>query len=273
MPESATNRCTKAHEYVFLFSQQPDYYYDAEVVKEKSVTKPHKPGWARDNNDRKDCQVDNEANHREWGSATSNKRDVWEADDGLGLSRWLEENAPDVWEAYQEATRGKADVWRVSSGGGYKGAHFATFPPELITPCILAGTSARGACANCGAPWWRLTKKLGPQGGRRHGRKGGTENPYNAEDQWGLDAGGAGANWPKETVGWQPTCACRGAAVRPCIVLDPFVGSGTTPYTCVKLGRWGWGIDLSEDYLRSHALPRVKGALLGVPALRGMVGH
>ena len=82
MPESVTDRCTKAHEYIFLLSKSPKYYYDNEAIKEES-------------------QLD--------ASETKNKRSVWSV-----------------------------------SPVAYKEAHFATYPPELIKPCILAGCPEGG---------------------------------------------------------------------------------------------------------------------------------
>ena len=64
------------------------------------------------------------------------------------------------------------------------------------------------------------------------------------------------------TVGWRRTCGCAAETV-PCVVLDPFVGSGTTVATALQLGRHGVGIDLSETYLRENAIPRIEAALRG----------
>jgi len=84
-----------------------------------------------------------------------------------------------------------------------------------------------------------------------------------------------------KTIGWEPTCACGGTdengdhhpeATRPCIVLDPFIGSGTTAEVCIKHDRWCWGIDLSEPYLRLNAIPRIQGALLEIPAKAVLIG-
>jgi hypothetical protein len=62
-------------------------------------------------------------------------------------------------------------------------------------------------------------------------------------------------------------CDCYRDKVRPCLVLDPFVGSGTTNVVCLLEGRRSWGIDLSEDYLREHAARRVKRLLMETPRL------
>ena len=113
MPESVRDRCTKSHEYIFLFSKSKNYYFDVDAIKESTI-------------------------------------------DGKGLKR-------------------KKSVWTVNTKP-YKGAHFATFPPELIEPCIMAGS-----------------------------QKGD-------------------------------------------IILDPFMGSGTTGMVSKSLGRYYIGCELHESY-------------------------
>jgi len=103
MPESVTDRCTKAHEYIFLLSKKPKYYYDAEAVKEDATTKFNGGG------------------HK----------------GRLGDEGWKgrTENA--------DMNRNKRSVWEVPTGS-YAAVHFATFPPDLIKPCILAGCPTGG---------------------------------------------------------------------------------------------------------------------------------
>ena len=110
MPESVKDRCTKAHEYIFLLSKKAKYYCDMEAIKEDAQTEPHGPGWANSMSDRNDRQVDNESNQREWA---------------------------------QDGKKNKRSVWTVTTKG-YKKAHFATFPPDLIEPCILVGCPKDG---------------------------------------------------------------------------------------------------------------------------------
>jgi DNA modification methylase len=198
MPESVRNRCTKAHEYIFLLTKSNRYFYDAEAIREKSGN---------------------------YG----------------GIS--------------PPGGRNKRSVWTVVSEP-YDGAHFATFPRKLIEPCILAGTSEKGACVKCGAPWRRIVERIS----------------YHTapEEVW--------TNWrdarPDKTLGWEPSCECGIEKTRPCIVLDPFVGSGTACYVSLSHGRWSWGIDLSEVYLRDNAIPRIEGAILSRPKLaRKLLGE
>ena len=153
MPESVKDRCTKSHEYIFLLSKSARYYYDNEAVREP----------VKDSNA---------------GFIMARART---ASGALGG-----ENQHNMERRDYEEIKGanKRDVWTVTTKP-YKGAHYATFNPELIKPCILAGA---------------------PEGG---------------------------------------------------IVFDPFVGSGTTVATAVKLGRRGVGLDLSMKYLRENARERI----------------
>lgn len=110
MPESVTDRCTKAHEYIFLMSKSARYYYDADAIKEDAKTEPHSPGWASSMQDRNDRQVDNESNNREWAKdGKANKRSVWTV----------------TTKPFSEA-------------------HFATFPERLIVDMIKAGCPEDG---------------------------------------------------------------------------------------------------------------------------------
>lgn len=109
MPESVTDRCTKAHEYIFLLSKSATYRYDHEAVKEPAL---QPIGLAESAGEqRKQAQMG-----RTVGTLGSN---------------------------YGADTRNKRSVWTVATSP-YAGAHFATFPTELIEPCILAGAPAGG---------------------------------------------------------------------------------------------------------------------------------
>ena len=140
MPESVKDRCTKSHEYIFLLSKSKNYYYDNEAIKE-----PVKQDWG-----------------------TRNRTNGKYHNPGTGLQ-------PHTGLTKSYTKRNKRSVWSVNKKP-YKGAHFATYPPELITPCILAG-SERGD-----------------------------------------------------------------------IILDPFLGSGTTAMVAKDLGRSYIGCELNEDY-------------------------
>jgi site-specific DNA-methyltransferase (adenine-specific) len=157
MPESVTDRFQKSHEYIFLLSKSPRYYFDNEAVKEKCVTPD-------------DMQVAkrNKSEHK-------GQRDP-------GGRRQTTAGFDKINKVYEFGNR--RSVWFVNPKP-YKGAHFATYPPKLIEPMILAGCPAGG------------------------------------------------------------------------IVLDPFVGSGTTVMVANHLGRKGIGLDLNFKYLKDNAKERI----------------
>lgn len=136
-------------------------------------------------------------------------------------------------------------VWSIPTSSAGAGAHFATFPAKLAARCIRAGTSQRGCCPECGAPWVRVVEEVGQ------------------EKKWGAsiraDAPGAvvsptsvfrtGIKRTRETVGWKETCTCHNAdQVVPCTVLDPFGGYGTTMVVAERLQRDSIYIDLKAEY-------------------------
>ena len=143
MPESVKDRCTKSHEYLFLLSKNKNYYYDHESIKEKAVGER----WGGNNPINMD-----------------NTKDTNNTFSGLTRPRKM---------VYDK--RNKRSVWKITNRP-YKGAHFATFPPDLVKPCILAGSR---------------------------------------EDD---------------------------------VVLDPFMGSGTTALVAKEWGRYYLGCELHENY-------------------------
>ena len=153
-----------------------------------------------------------------------------------------------------ETGRNKRTVWEVATHP-YPEAHFATYPEELIRPCIQAGTSEYGCCADCGAPWERVTDRTAmvlDRSSRTHAmgrtRTSGTmiEPPTST------------------TTGWQRTCKCTTSRMNAAIVLDPFFGSGTTGYVAAVCGRDWLGIELNPAYveLAENRLLKVKARLL-----------
>jgi DNA modification methylase len=107
MPESVTDRCTKAHEYIFLLSKNERYYFDSEAMQEPSVKKAGVSTLV--SKDGKDGILRNDANRVHTSNGMRNRRSVWTV-----------------------------------TTKPYSGAHFATFPPDLIRPCILAGCPKDG---------------------------------------------------------------------------------------------------------------------------------
>ncbi len=116
MPESVTDRCTKSHEYIFLLSKLPRYYFDA-----KAIAEPH-------------SQASLERAERSW--KPSSRNEVNKAPNET--ARWRVKELK-----YSEGGRNRRSVWTVTTQP-FKDAHFATFPPKLIEPCILAGCPIGG---------------------------------------------------------------------------------------------------------------------------------
>ena len=152
MPESVRDRCTKAHEYIFLLSKSERYYFDAEAIKERAAgalagnTKPTKGARAYEQG---------AAAHRtaaglhQWAERQRSRRDSFKRDASKRASaatpgQSTGTHRPDRAEAeWDTETRNKRSVWTVATEP-YSGAHFATFPTRLIAPCILAGAPAGG---------------------------------------------------------------------------------------------------------------------------------
>ena len=169
MPESVTDRCTRAHEYLFLLSKSERYYYDAAAIREPSNGVERDQIAARSlrsTDDQKRAPTDTVNGIRRSG----NKERVYRVDRD-GPDDHLAASVP--WEGN---SRNKRDVWTIPTSP-FAGAHFATYPPALVEPCIFAGA-----------------------------REGD-------------------------------------------MVLDPFLGSGTTAMVAKKLGRRAIGIDASAEYL------------------------
>jgi len=129
MPESATDRPTKSHEYVFLLSKRPRYFYDADAIRE-AHKEPNRGNGERDR-----------VNYNTGGIIGRGR--VGEYEEGVRL--------------YNPAGRNRRTVWEIPTQPMPE-AHFATFPEALVEPCIKAGTSERGACPKCGAPWRRVVE-------------------------------------------------------------------------------------------------------------------
>ncbi len=246
MPESVTDRPTKAHEYLFLLTKQPRYFYDADAVREAGADTPWHPiGGYREGN------IDN---------------------------------------AYQPAehshdrpttNRNRRTVWTIPTAP-YPEAHFATFPPALVEPCIMAGTSEKGCCPECGAPWVRVVDKQRVRTSPGRDSKAydritgevvddGMEKPWRDRAEIGNRDPGRHVTETK-TLGWKPGCGCNAGEPIPCTVADIFLGSGTTLQVARWLGRKGIGIELSEEYLKL-AEKRIRQPRQKVPIAKPLNGQ
>lgn len=230
VPESVTDRPTKSHEHIFLLAKSDRYFYDAEAVKEpvaEATIEREQYGY-------------NHAFANQFRGSPTDKRHPNGKELGPGLSG---------------QTRNKRDVWDVNTVP-FKAAHFAVFPPELPDTCIRAGTSERGQCPHCGAPWERIVEKSTEFHGGS-GRAGRTAEDVNANGKWAGKQYGTniklGPVNSTQTVGWRPTCGCPEHEPVPQLVIDPFSGAGTTGLVATRLGRRYIGIEPNAEYVQMAA--------------------
>jgi DNA modification methylase len=276
MPESVADRPTSAHEYLFLLSKSPRYFYDAEAIREPATwagpngaqKSPHAQGFARRSPEEEKARQDKQRGH---GRRHDGLNDHWDA-----MSK----------DEQQALGRNKRSVWTIATRP-YPGAHFATFPPDLVEPCILAG-APEASCGECGAPWIagegeRQLDMSRPQARRAQelaDEAGLTEAHIRAIRSCGVSDSGkaqatqtgfgnntdevqALADEAKEVLGGYyrefllarpsrgpeaPTCECDADPVPP-VVLDPFAGAGTTGLVAARLERSFIGIELNPEYV------------------------
>ena len=143
MPESVRDRCTKAHEYVFLLSKSDRYYFDHEAIKEpvaaSTVARLSQPNLANQAGSDRVPGKTNGNMKAVRSKANSFKREGSKREQAIP-GQAVGTHRPDRAESeYDLDTRNRRSVWTVATRP-YKGAHFATFPPALIEPCILAGS-------------------------------------------------------------------------------------------------------------------------------------
>lgn len=212
MPESVTDRPTDAYEHILMLTKSERYFWDAEAVKEPAV-----------------CDGIERADYKARETDDLIKKDF--------LSR----------DHVYPSRRNLRNVWTFPTQA-YSGAHFATFPEEIPRRAILAATSARGACIRCGAPWRRITEPS-PEYARI--LEANESKPYDKPEGVREFSGPTPSVCAEyETVGWQPTCECeketgRLPETRPCLILDPFGGSGTTGRVAIELNRRAVLLDLA----------------------------
>jgi DNA modification methylase len=240
MPESVTDRPTRSHEHIFMLTKRASYFCDMEGVKEPlaaSTEERYNYGWNGRNDDG--------SGGARTGSAFEKMKNGATMREAMGGANGR--NMRDVIE------------WRPQ---GFSAAHFATWPEAIPERLIRMGTSERGACPYCGAAWRRvverervLLREKSSTNGVAKMRDGG--NGYGRNDsggKWDITQGPA---TQVITTGFAPTCTCPTHEPTPCVVLDPFSGSGTTAKVAARLGRQGVGVDISQEYLTDITAARM----------------
>jgi len=214
MPESVTDRPTNSHEYIFLLTKNRFYYYDQDAIREDYKMNR----WGGKYKTNEDSVKIKPGDYRAGGQGQLNRMN---------------------YDCYSHEGRNIRSVWEIPTEP-FPGAHFATYPRKLVSQCLKAGTSEYGACAECEGPWERVvevenitrTRKTGKGQDTEIGRKGRAGEPN------------------RKTTGWQPTCNCDTKEIKPCVVLDPFIGSGTTAEVAQRMIRRWIGIELSDEYIK-----------------------
>lgn len=228
MPSSAKDRFTVDFEYLFFFVKNKKYYFEQQT--EKALSHEGRPGGAVRNRVKK------------YNSKRNNNPQAFLKQDGTGNPTYTGFNARYV----PSSVRNKRTVWTISTKP-FKGAHFAVFPPELIKPPIKAGCPKQ-VCLKCGKPRTPIfNRKLVDTKGWGKATKDATGNCQGSQSMMRDGKGRAGTSVVKK-VGYTD-CGCA-AGFRKGIVLDPFIGSGTTALVAIEEARHFIGFDLNKDYIK-----------------------
>lgn len=282
MPESTTDRPTTAHEYVFLLTKSggslfwthrdgpgtrkrpaPDYRWVHRMTSEERATAPDgwpeigKAIWRRVNLwSAHDYFYDAEA-VREPDAGQDHSRNVV-APVNRSAGHLADDKGIRTSEGRNGQGRNLRSVWTIATAP-FAESHFATFAPKLADTCIRAGTSERGACPACAAPWARTITKGEPDEAYRAACGADASGGYGGQSTKNHDAAGVqnASNVKrrildglrKKTYGWQPTCECPPADPVPCVVLDPFGGAGTVGMVADRLQQDAILIELNPEYV------------------------
>jgi site-specific DNA-methyltransferase (adenine-specific) len=196
IPSSVRDRLSTTHEFIYLLSRSPAYYFDLDSVRVPHTSRAPKPRANKE-------------------SSKPVARPSWlgpNADDDRGLDAVHASG-----RVGHPLGKNPGDVWSMSVSR-YRGAHFATYPEHLVERMIQAGCPEL-RCGACKSAWRRPVRRLG-------------------------------ALAVREALA--PTCVCPNARghPEPGLVLDPFIGSGTTGVVAERLQRDWLGIELNDEYIR-----------------------
>ena len=223
MPESVRDRPTKSHETVFLLTKSARYFYDAFAVREACESGPS------------DIKKMNEQRARIGGKHKELDDRLSKASKHTNIGRKRAVGSP--------TGRNRRTVWTVATAP-LSLAHFASFPPKLIEPMIL--TSPTKCCAVCGRGWERVTVTTRiPAHGKIDEVSG--DKAQGDDMDYGSAKVGRWSN-ATTTLGFHPGCECGSEETVPAVVLDCFVGSGTSVMVALRHDRNAIGLELSETY-------------------------
>lgn len=273
-------RPSRSHEYILMLAKSPQYYADREAVKQvlavSSVERLEQPGF--------DEQEGGPGDYRDEGSGINANRSARDSLEHLKVKyvRGKPSGNPDG------TGRNLRDVWAIGSrpfnlhlclacekvysitelrkqpkgengkpvcfcGANNWMKHFALFPVDIPVLCIEASTPEVGVCEGCGAHWARVVAQGQPtEHPGRIGRSVRNVGDFDGEG-YAHRASGLGLVSSVRTQAWRPTCQCIESQPVPALVLDPFMGAGTTLLAALELGRRGIGVDVNTAYCKLAA--------------------
>lgn len=282
LPESINDRPANAVEYVFLFTKSERYFYDANAVKRAASDSTHarlsqdvaaQAGSARANGGRKtNGPMKAVIGRPKLADADSGVRGNGSFEAGMSVAVLSARNFRNTdlffdsleppWGLISDASG--APLALDVPAAAFRDAHFASFPIGLVDPLIRAGTSKKGVCPTCGAPWKRIVEDGQPDLQHQRACGGDASGAYDGastKDYAAAKAQDASATKTrilagmreKITAGWQQICKCPVQEPVPATVCDIFMGSGTVGLVAARLGRRAIGLELNPAYVEMAA--------------------
>ncbi len=221
MPSSVKDRLTTCYELVFFLTKANRYYFDLDAIR-----KPHKTA---------SIQRAKYLMNPYGDQGTGSKARMTGSLKSGGKRKMIE---------LPKGGKNPGDVWTISTRG-FPEAHFATFPAKLIEPMIKSSCPAE-ICVKCGKARERLIENLNKG---KHKGIGATSGEYLKRRQKGERKGDNTVKYAGKTIGWTK-CDCKNPEYKAGIVLDPFMGAGTTALVAQSLGRNWIGIELNPEYIK-----------------------
>jgi len=243
LPSSVKDRLTNSFEFIFHLVKSKKYFYDLDAIRE-----PHQVG-AQPFNYRVRSVAEGKIKSAQYHASES---EIAYRMQLRSLKEYGGKESPQgtIKSFDVEGGKNPFDFWKISSEP-YPESHFAVFPTELVRRPLLA-TCPKWICKKCGKPRQRIVEKK-PINIRKHelhkGRLKDAVDGNNPQYQvHGYERTGVQFEYDRKTVGWSD-CGC-GAGWTSGVVLDPFVGSGTTLQVAQELGLNGIGIELNPNYIK-----------------------
>jgi DNA modification methylase len=220
MPESCTDRFSRSFEYVFMLTKNDTYYFDQFSVKEPI----------------------SESSVGRLSQDVAQQIGSFKANGGRKTNGNL--------KAVGHGMANMRNVWRINLQPGANGQHVAGYPEALVEPCIKTGTPEYGCCVECGKPYQRIFEKTDDL---NVSWAPGSRDYHKLEQSKGRH--GKTSSFLTDTVqqfkcvGWEQTCKCETSDTIPSVVIDPFMGSGTTALVALKHGRNFIGFEINPEYI------------------------